>query len=171
MTFHTTVQEIIPTILLIDDDNVSRKTVAAILRKNGYEVTQAENGKEGIEQFKSHKPDLILLDVIMPGLNGYEVCEEIRSICVESIESMPIVMLTGQNDAESIENAFSSGATDFITKPVNLKLLGQRITYILRNSKNYRKLQEKEKQLDRAQRIARMGYWQMEPITQKNFFF
>ena len=170
MTFHTTIQEIIPTILLIDDDNVSRKTVAAILRKNGYEVTQAENGKEGIEQFKSHKPDLILLDVIMPGLNGYEVCEEIRSICVESIESMPIVMLTGQNDAESIENAFSSGATDFITKPVNLKLLGQRITYILRNSKNYRKLQEKEKQLDRAQRIARMGYWQMEPITQKISF-
>ena len=161
--------EIKPLILIIDDDNVSRKTVAAILRKNGYDVTQAENGEEGIIQFKKAKPDLILLDVVMPGLNGYEVCEKIRSICVESIEAMPIVMLTGQNDAESIESAFSVGATDFITKPVNLKLLGQRITYILRNSRNYKELQDKGKQLDRAQHIARLGYWRMDFLSQQIF--
>ena len=158
-----------PLILIIDDDNVSRKTVAAILSKNGYDVTQAENGEEGIIQFQKTKPDLVLLDVVMPGLNGYEVCEKIRSICVESIEAMPIVMLTGQNDAKSIESAFSAGATDFITKPVNLKLLGQRITYILRNSQNYKELQDKEKQLDRAQHIARLGYWRMEILSQQIF--
>ena len=162
-------EEIKPLILLIDDDNVSRKTVAAILSKNGYDVTQAENGEEGLIQFQKSKPDLVLLDVVMPGLNGYEVCEKIRSICTESIEAMPIVMLTGQNDAKSIESAFSAGATDFITKPVNLKLLGQRITYILRNSRNYKELQDKEKQLDRAQHIARLGYWRIDLSSQQIF--
>ena len=163
------VEETKALILIIDDDNVSRKTVAAILRKNGYDVTQAENGEDGIIQFQKSKPDLVLLDVVMPDLNGYEVCEKIRSICTESIEAMPIVMLTGQNDAESIESAFSSGATDFVTKPVNLKLLGQRITYILRNSRNYKELQDKQKQLDRAQHIARLGYWRMELSSQHLF--
>ena len=160
-------QENKPRILLIDDDNISRKTVAAILRKNSYDVVEAKDGEDGLAQFVKDKPDMVLLDVIMPGLNGYQVCEKIRSLCDESIESMPIVMLTGQNDAGSIESAFSAGATDFITKPVNLKLLGQRLIYILRNSQNYKELQDKEEQLDRAQHLARLGYWKMEPATQR----
>jgi diguanylate cyclase (GGDEF)-like protein len=154
-------------ILLIDDSITSRTAVSSVLAQNDYEVVQAEDGEEGIILFRQYKPDLVLLDVIMPGMDGYKVCEKLRIICTESIEAMPIVMLTGKDDASSIEKAFSSGATDFITKPLNFKLLSQRIAYILRNSVNYQELKNKEEQLDRAQRIAKLGYWRMELPTQR----
>ena len=83
----------------------------------------------------ARKPDLNLLDVVMPGGDGFSVCEQVRKL--PGGERIPVCMMTGLEDAESIRRAYQSGATDFITKPVNWLILGHRVQYILRASKAF----------------------------------
>ncbi|MEJ2142668.1 MAG: EAL domain-containing protein [Gammaproteobacteria bacterium] len=146
-------------ILIIDDDNITRLTLTKVLEKSGnYKVIDAENGAEGLELFKQYHPDMVLLDVVMPDMDGYKTCQEIRKI--SDADATPILMLTGLNDVDSIEHAFNAGATDFITKPINWPLLSQRVRYAMRASKLYIDLKKKQTQLEHAQRIARLGYFE-----------
>ena len=150
------------TILVVDDDKALSKSLCQLLNELGYNTVQSSEGRNAVQLFTQHKPDLVLLDLLMPYMDGYETCQNIRRICIESIEAMPIVIMTSHDDSLSVEQAFSAGATDFISKPINLNLFPQRIAYILKNSRNYKELQNKQEQLDHAQRIARMGSWQIE---------
>ena len=130
---------------IIDDDKITRSLLTKVLLKLGYQVISSGSGIEGIEQYIVERPDIILLDVLMPGMSGYEVCLELRK--PEYDKSLPILMLTGLEDVESINEAFSVGATDFVTKPVNLALLGERLKYALKGKQMYLDIQDQSNEL------------------------
>jgi len=124
-----------PLILVVDDDMLMRMLAQTALKNEGYRVEEAENGMEALALLSTLKPDLILLDVVMPELDGFSTCEQIRSSPGQ--ERIPICMMTGLEDTESIHRAYQVGATDFITKPINWPLLGYRVRYMLRASKAF----------------------------------
>jgi len=130
-----------PVVLIIDDEKLSRKMLSQVLEQSGYQVIEAESGQTGLAQFKTHSPDLVLLDLMMPDMDGYAVCEALRKL--QCYQSLPILMLTGLNDVESVNHAFRVGATDFITKPINWPLLGERVRYALRSKAMYFELQQR----------------------------
>jgi DNA-binding response OmpR family regulator len=107
--------EHIYTILVIDDDQVIRTTLGALLEKPNYRVEMAEDGIQGIEMAKRLNPDVILLDIMMPRMNGYEVCNRIRSD--PEIGAVPIIMITALDDQDAKLNGLVAGADDFLAKP------------------------------------------------------
>ena len=138
----------------MDDDPTTRKLVQAVLSKHGYQVLLAPTGQDGVDSFIANRPDLVLMDVQMPGMNGFEACALIRQL---DGHATPIIMLTGSEDLESIESAFTAGATDFITKPINFPLLAQRVRYAWRSSELNRELRGVRQRQAAAQRIAGLG--------------
>lgn len=116
-------------ILVVDDDVTARVLMRAALLKCGYEVSLAEGGEEALQQFQTTVFDMVMLDIEMPDLSGYAVCAAMRA---QGGLSLPILMVTGMNDAQSVECAYRSGATDFISKPVNWALIGHRVKNLLR---------------------------------------
>lgn len=147
-------------ILVVDDDYLIRQLVRATLENSGCTVFESREGISAINDFAVHKPDVILLDVMMPGKSGFEVCAEIRSL-PEGVD-VPVVMMTGLEDTDSLVHAFRQGATDFITKPINLETLPYRIQYIFKAGKAFQGLRASESKLTYAQKIARMGSWEWE---------
>src|SRR5580693_2752477 len=101
----------------------------AALQKAGFAVSTAIDGADGLRQFRTNPSDMVMLDVDMPGLSGYEVCAALR---LEAGPLLPIVMVTGFDDLRSVDAAYVAGATDFIVKPINWTLLGHRVRYLLR---------------------------------------
>ena len=116
-------------ILVVDDELTARLLMRAALEKSGFEVCLAENGEDALRQIRIHPCDLVMLDVEMPGMSGYQVCAQLRH---EVSSELPIIMVTGMDDYESIEKAFAAGATDFISKPISWGLIGHRVKYLLR---------------------------------------
>lgn len=144
-------------ILVVDDDISTRITLVKILQKEGYEVLQAQGGREALDLLAHQTmPDLILLDVIMPEMDGFEVCEKIRVLD----RKVPVVMLTGLDDVTAIDRAFSRGATDFITKPINWALLVRRVRYSLRTYMMTQALDQVRVMQSEAQEIARLGFFE-----------
>lgn len=129
------------TVLVVDDDADARFVMRAALRKAGFEVRTAQGGQDALDQFRAEPCDLVMLDVEMPDLNGHEVCAVLRA---ETGPLLPIVMVTGMDDVSSVEMAYASGATDFISKPVNWALLGHRVRYLFRGLKVLQQLQAAE---------------------------
>lgn len=124
-------------ILVADDEPTARLLMAAALQKAGFEVAVAVDGDDALRQFRAQPSDLVMLDVDMPGRNGYELCAILRR---EVGDELPIVMVTAMDDTESIERAYEYGATDFIPKPINWSLIGHRVKYLLRASDALRAL-------------------------------
>ncbi len=129
-------------ILIIDDDNALTEVAKNVLVKNCYQVVCASSGFEAISLLASFTPDAIVLDINMPEMSGIEVCEIIRKN--DKCTHTPIMMLTGEEDIESVQQAFEAGATDFTHKPVSWKILLQRLNNLLKSSENRHKLYEKE---------------------------
>ncbi|HTM46275.1 MAG TPA: response regulator, partial [Polyangiaceae bacterium] len=105
-----------PKILVVDDNAENRALLQATLEDAGYQVVLATNGDEGIAAFQAEGPDCVLLDVRMPGKDGFVVCEEIRSL--PDGAGVPIVFLTAQRDIDTFDRALLAGGDDFLTKPV-----------------------------------------------------
>jgi len=145
-------------LLLVDDDLILRGMAAQTLRHAGFEVIAVDSGEEGLRVFETETIDLVLLDVMMPGLDGFEVCSRLRAMPRGA--TIPILMMTGLNDAESVEAAFRCGATDFITKPINWTLLGHRVRYSLRASASAEAAMRSSQHLANAQRLANLGSWE-----------
>jgi diguanylate cyclase (GGDEF)-like protein len=122
------------TVLVADDDPTMRLLVAETLMQAGLDVISAEDGFEALAMFEDAHPDLLWLDVDMPGKSGFEVCAHIRRLDSAHNGHVPIIMVTGMDDLDSVSRAYESGATDFIAKPINLPSLGHRVRYILRSS-------------------------------------
>lgn len=116
-------------ILVVDDDRVLSEVVTFMLLKEGYEVIQAYNGVMALERWKEDQPDLIVLDVNMPKMDGFEVCRQIRAE-----DDIPILMLTVKGEEEDILGGFELGADDYIVKPFSPRQLGARVKAILRRS-------------------------------------
>lgn len=112
-------------ILIIDDTDLMVKLITDILEEKGYEVVSANNGTDGIKMVMAEKPDLVLLDVVMPGIDGFEVCKLLRQD--ESNNLMPIIILTGQGNEEDKLAGLELGADDYITKPFNPRELVSRV--------------------------------------------
>jgi diguanylate cyclase (GGDEF)-like protein len=144
-------------ILVVDDDAASRLLVRATLRRAGLEVDEATDGVQALEQMQAALPDLVLMDVSMPGMDGFRACEELRRLPGGS--RVPVVMMTGLDDVKSIERAFEVGASDFLTKPINWTLLAHRVRYMLRASSAINDIEQHRRRLSNAQRIGEMGDW------------
>ena len=147
-----------PIVLIIDDDAMTRMLVIEALEPEGFQIEEAASGAEGIEMFRRIHPDIVLLDVSMPGMNGFECCERIRRL--PDGGRVPIVVLTGNDDDDSITLAFEAGATDFVSKPMRWKLLGYRVRYLLRASGALEDLARSQDSLSHAQELAHVGNWE-----------
>lgn len=146
-----------PDVLVVDDDPTIRLLARETLEQAGFTVVEAENGEEALASFAARPPDLMLLDVMMPGIDGYDVCRQIRS--QKDGQNTAILMMTGLDDLGSVQRAYDAGATDFITKPINWLLLGHRASYLFRANKAFQDLRNSEAQLRTAQSIAKLGSW------------
>jgi diguanylate cyclase (GGDEF)-like protein/PAS domain S-box-containing protein len=147
-----------PRILIVDDDASTRFLARTTLARAGLEVLEAGDGEPALRMMTSQRPDLVLLDVSMPEMDGFQVCEAIRKL--PDLGRVPVLMMTSLDDVESINRAFEVGATDFITKPVNWVILGHRVRYMLRTSRGAEALRTAERRLSNAQRLGRMGDWE-----------
>ncbi|MDY0014487.1 MAG: EAL domain-containing protein [Rhodocyclaceae bacterium] len=145
-------------ILIIDDDALTRALLVESLGEAGFQMVEAADGESGLAAFDAERPDVVLLDVMMPGIDGFEVCRRLRQHPRRG--RVPVIMLTGLDDTRSIERAYDSGATDFIAKPINWVLLRYRIGYVLRAATALEELIRSERNLTSAQQIARMGSWE-----------
>jgi diguanylate cyclase (GGDEF)-like protein len=157
-----------PLILTVDDDVTTRAFLRAALEGAGLSVIEASGGEEAIRLFAEHRPELVLLDVAMPGLDGFATCAALRALPAGG--SVPIVMLTGSDDLAAITRAYEVGATDFEVKSVKWLVLGQRIHYLLRAKATMDALRASEARLAAAQRIARIGDWQWEAATGRHIW-
>ena len=124
-------------ILIVDDDAAGRHTLESILEGQGYRLEMAENGPEALEKAVKLLPDVILLDVMMPGMDGFEVCRRVRNN--PALAEIPIIMLTALDDRQSFLDGLESGADDYITKPYDRFELRARLLGITRLNR-YRKL-------------------------------
>ena len=114
-------------ILIVEDEDRMRKLVKDYLVKWGYEVVEADDGYKALEVYNKEQPDLIILDVMIPGIEGYEVAYEIKKI-----SSVPIIMLTAKSEEYDELNGFKCGADDYVRKPFSPKILMARIEALLR---------------------------------------
>ena len=139
-------------ILVVDDDPVVRSLMRATLENDNFEVIEAVDGVEGCQLYEKHRPDLLLVDVIMPRMDGYELCRELRSRLASAY--VPIVVATSLDDVPSIAQAYDAGATDFIPKPINWLVLNHRVRYILRASRAFQELRRNQERLIAAKDAA-----------------
>jgi len=146
-----------PTVLLITDDESTRSLGAVSLTEAGFATLEACSGSQALDQVMKHSPDIIVIGVEVSGMDAYSVCANIRR--TKSSESIPILMLTDQDDAESINLAYEAGATDFAIKPVNWPLLCHRLRYVLRSYQAMIELEQSRTSLAASQRISRLGSW------------
>ena len=143
------------TILIVDDTPVGRDTLEALLYKQGYSLEFASNGPETLVKAEELMPDLILLDVMMPGMNGFEVCTRLRENPL--IAEVPVIMVTALDDQSSRVKGIEAGADDFITKPFNRVELRARVKTILRLNR-YRRLQDERSLLISALENLQSAY-------------
>ncbi|HEY1129564.1 MAG TPA: EAL domain-containing protein [Roseateles sp.] len=155
-----------PRVLLVDDDEVNLLLTAAALRERGFEVTEAASGSEALGLLSTRTPDVVVLDALMPELDGFETCALLRA--TPGFESLPVLMLTGLDDEASINRAYQAGATDFFVKSPQWSLLDGRLRYLLRSSRTRHELERSKAKLARAQDLARMGsfeWWRVAPAS------
>ncbi|MBQ0886429.1 MULTISPECIES: response regulator transcription factor [Streptomyces] len=116
-----------PRVLIIEDDRAVRDGVRLALRRQGHEVAAAATGEDGLEQLRSFRPDAVVLDLMLPGMSGLEVCRRIRVH-----DQVPIIMATARGDDTDIVVGLESGADDYVVKPVRARVLDARIRAVLR---------------------------------------
>ena len=148
-----------PTVLLVDDEPDERFLIRRELEVAGMQVHECNSGDAALEKLSTTTPAVILLDVVMPGMDGIETCREIRKH--PTFKDIPVLMLTGVDGLDYIRSAFDAGATDFITKTTKLDFVAQRIRYALRNSSRTQDLKTWQQQLKQVHQVAKMGYWQL----------
>ena len=152
-------------LLLVDDDPVVRMITRQTLSRAGYSVREAVHGRDAQLRLGEEAFSVILLDVLMPEMDGFEFCAWLRAQA--GFKRIPVLMMTGLDDNESIQRAFDVGATDFIVKPVNASILIQRVRFLLRASQTLEELAKNRESLATAQRIAQLGSWRIDRITGK----
>jgi diguanylate cyclase (GGDEF)-like protein/PAS domain S-box-containing protein len=119
-----------PSILVVDDSKLMRVTFRKFLQDEGYEVIEAENGNESLCLFSELRPDIVLMDFVMPGMSGATACAKLQEL--PDGKNVPVIMITSLEDEDSVNLAFDAGATDYISKPINWAVLRQRLNRLLR---------------------------------------
>ena len=132
------------TVLIVDDNPTARETLVAMLEGEGYDLRQAKDGVQALRMLEELQPDLILLDVMMPRMDGFEVCRRIRA--TPRLAEVPIVLLTALDDQASLLRGIESGADDFLSKPIDRRELRARVRTITRLNR-YRTLTEQRENI------------------------
>ena len=117
------------TVLTIDDDNAITELLAMLLRTHGYEVVTANNGEEGVKFIKEKNPHVVVLDLMMPGLDGWQVCKRVREF-----SNVPIIILSALDDPAMIASALDAGADDYLVKPVSSSILVAHLNRLIRRT-------------------------------------
>ena len=153
------------TVLVVDDDDIQRLMCCEALETAGFEVLEANDGLPALKIFADQHVDLIILDVMMLELDGFETCRRIRQM--PGGVHIPILMMTGLDDVESIDYAYRLGATDFVPKPINYAVLPRRVQYIHRATATAAELRDSTRRLENAQRMASLGHWEWNSVTHR----
>lgn len=127
-------------ILVIEDDEIVARTISRTLKGDEFKITVANSGVEGLKSARRYPPDLVILDVIMPGMDGYTVCREIRADPI--LTHVPILFLTAKGKEEDRIEGFNAGADDYLTKPFNVDEMLLRVKAILRRTQNIQRLRQ-----------------------------
>ena len=159
-----------PLVLVVDDDRFMRLQLRKAMEQGGYVVAEAKNGEQALDLYTKINPDVVLLDALMPVMDGFNCCKQMR--CLPSKHPTPILMITALEDPESVDLAFEVGATDYVTKPIHWAVLRQRVRHLLQVSQAIVQLQvQKEKshlkaeQLKLALESAGIGTWDWNLLT------
>ncbi|MEA5506035.1 PAS domain-containing protein [Halotia wernerae UHCC 0503] len=159
-------------ILVVDDDDWMRMHLCYLMKQAGYQVVEASNGYEALTIYNHRYPDMVLLDAMMPVMDGFACCAQLQTLPVA--KSTPVLMITALNDQESVEQAFAVGATDFITKPIQWSVLRRRVGRLLEANRTMQALRQqneqaqlREAQLRMALEAAHMGIWNWDLQTNK----
>ena len=139
-----------PTILLVDDNEQNLELLQAYLETLPCRVEVARDGVEALERVRALDPDIVVLDVMMPRMSGFQVCEKIRADA--GLRDIPVVMVTALNEVGDVERAVDAGADDFLTKPVNRLELVTRVTSLLRVRQLKRQLDKAVTEVERMRR-------------------
>jgi diguanylate cyclase (GGDEF)-like protein/PAS domain S-box-containing protein len=145
-------------VLIVDDDPVIRLLMKRALSNSNFHIIEAESGEQAIELFEYHSPELVLLDVTMDGMDGFECCSAIRTL--ENGKDVAIIIVTASDRTEDITKAFELGATDFITKPIKWPLFSHRVHYVQKANKTIKELTLNKNKLAKAQNIGHLGSWE-----------
>lgn len=140
------------TVLIVDDDLTARETLVAMLEGEHYDLQEAKDGNQALQMLEQIQPDLILLDVMMPGMDGYEVCRRIRS--TPQLAEVPIILLTALDDRASLVRGIESGADDFLSKPADRRELTARVRTITRLNRYRTLMEQRENIRDMAERMV-----------------
>ena len=141
-------------ILVVDDDATICLLTKEALSGDDFTVTEVNNGIDALTQIKKQQPDLVLLDVTMPGMDGFAVCAEIRRLYGDT--NISIIMVTALEDSASIEKSYDLGATDFISKPINWDTLPYRVKYLLKARNAIIEMQQHKLHLEHMEHISRI---------------
>ena len=133
-------------ILVVDDDDDSRTLLAHLLKREGYEVDTAIDGQDAVEKLPDDSIDVLLLDVMMPRMDGFAVCEALKKD--SRTASLPVILLTARDDMETRANGMKLGVSDFLAKPVNKQELFQRVRTQIEAIDRGRHLAETEQRID-----------------------
>ncbi len=139
-----------PLVLVADDDKVIRVCLRQAMEQDGYQVIEAVDGENCLAMFSKMHPDVVLIDAVMPHMDGFTCCQQIQKM-EQHLEGngTPLLMITGLDDEESVEQAFASGASDFVTKPIHWAILRQRVKHLLTQVKLYEQLKSANQELQR----------------------
>src|SRR5207248_4083015 len=138
------------TILIVDDEELNRDGLARRLQRHGYETAVAKSGREAIELLGGRQFDLVLLDIMMPGMNGLEVLKFLRR--VDSLIDLPIIMVTARGESADVVEALELGANDYLTKPLDFPVVLARVRTQLALKRAVRQITELEGKLDARNR-------------------
>jgi two-component system, cell cycle sensor histidine kinase and response regulator CckA len=141
-----------PHVLVVDDDLIMRGAAREYLTEAGFLVSEAENGVQALQALENLRPDIILMDVMMPEMDGFATANAVRHL--PGCEGVPILIMTALDDLGSINRAYEVGATDFITKPINWVILVQRVRYMTRAVRMMNEQKRLEKELQQAQKLG-----------------
>src|ERR1051326_3906022 len=142
-----------PRVLIVDDDPVVRSLMRDALEDDGFAVVEAEEGVQACRICDDAIPSLLIVDAIMPNMDGFELCRSLR--LRPGTRHVPILMATGLDDNGSIASAFDAGATDFIAKPLNWRILRHRVRYMLRGADTLEELRRNQARLRAARELER----------------
>ncbi|MBW4429647.1 MAG: diguanylate cyclase [Nostoc desertorum CM1-VF14] len=134
-------------VLIVDDESCMRMILRHSLEREGYQIAEAQNGIEAIKVFKQLHPDIVLLDALMPDMDGFECCTQLELI--DHNKHTPILMITGLDDQESVDRAFEVGVMDYITKPVHWPVLRQKVKLLIQQSQLQQELKAVNVELQR----------------------
>lgn len=153
-----------PVLLIIDDDPIARETLTALLGGSGYRIEEAASGPEGIRKASLLRPEVILLDIMMPGMDGYEVCRRLRGD--PQLAEVPIIMVTALDDRASRLRGLEAGADDFLSKPFDSAELEIRLR-TLNQVARYRRLLEERARLEETQRQLEAQNAELKRLSQE----